>query len=210
VEYSEKVERLNTLVRQAESSYAVALALSKSLGTATPVRHKCFITYHGADIDPVTKFVEDYSDVFVPRVLGASDSDQFKDPIDSEGENYIKAQIGSKYLSDSTVTILFVGKGAWSRKYVDWELSSTLRDDPVNKRNGLLAITPADNSLNKLPARFNDNYIKDGESYALYYYYYPTSAANLRRWIEDAFQARTNRAGLIKNSRHLRRADSPC
>ena len=38
-------------------SYRDALNRSKVLGTTTPVRHKCFIAYHGADIDAVTVFV---------------------------------------------------------------------------------------------------------------------------------------------------------
>ncbi len=191
---------------------ASANAIAEPLGqlvTKPSVRHKCFVAYHGADIDAVTDFVETFNDVFIPRVVGVSDSDHFKDPIDSKDEEYIKAQIGSKYLSDSSVTILFVGNCTWARKYVDWELSSTLRDDLVNKRNGLLAITPADNSHNKLPDRFSDNYVKDGESYARYQYY-PTSTSLLRGWIEDAFGARTTRAHLIKNTRSLRRLDSSC
>ena len=34
------------------------------------MRHKCFLTYHAADIDEVTSFVEDFNGVFIPRVVG--------------------------------------------------------------------------------------------------------------------------------------------
>jgi MTH538 TIR-like domain (DUF1863) len=140
-----------------------------------------------------------------------SDSDHFKDPVNSEDEEYIKSQIGAKYLSDTTVTILYVGQCAWGRKYVDWELSSSLRNDPVNKRNGLMAITPADQSTNTLPARLRDNLAKDGSMYArYYYYYYPQSESSLRAWIEDAFKARDSRANLIDNTRALRKINSQC
>src|SRR5581483_7128023 len=140
-------------------------------GTPAPVRHKCFVSFHTPDIDEVTDFVEAYNDVFIPRVIGVSDSDQFKDPVTSDDEEYIKSQIGAKYLSDSTVTILYVGRCAWARKYIDWELSSSLRNDSVNKRNGLLAVTPADRSTNTLPSRFSDNFASDDSKYARYYYY---------------------------------------
>jgi hypothetical protein len=207
--YEQKMQRLQQLVTRAETSYASAVRLSQRAGTKAPGRHKCFIAYHGADIDAVTVFVEQFNDVFIPRVVGVSASDHFKDPVNSKDEEYIKSQIGAKYLSDSSVTILYVGKCTWARKYVDWELSSTLRNDAVNKRNGLLAITPPDNSHNKLSDRFSDNYVKDADSYARYRYY-PTSESLLRSWIEDAFSARTTRAHLIKNARSLKRLDSEC
>lgn len=202
-------KRLVEAAQKAELSYEFAKKAAAREGRAAPVRHKCFVTYHGADIDGVTDFVEDFNDVFIPRIIGVSDSDHFKDPVNSEDEEYIKSQIGSKYLSDSTVTILYVGSCTWSRKYVDWELSSTLRGGVVNKRNGLLAITPADRSTNTLPSRFADNFAKDNSKYARYIYY-PQSESALRSSIEDAFQARESRANLIENKRALRKINSPC
>lgn len=206
--YGQKLDRLQKAVQRAEMSYEVEKALARQRGTTAPVRHKCFVSYHGADIEGVTDFVENFNEVFIPRVVGVSESDHFKDPVTSKDEEYIKAQISSKYLSDSTVTILYVGPCTWSRKYVDWEISSSLRNDPVNKRNGLMAITPADRSKNKLPDRFNDNW--DGDTKYARYYYHPTSADSLRGWIEDAFKARDARASLINNRRQLRQRDSGC
>lgn len=202
-------KRLFEAVTRAEASYVLAKQAAARQGRTAPVRHKCFISYHGADIVGVTDFVEKFNDVFIPRVVGASDSDHFIDPVSSEDEEYIKQQIGSKYLSDSTVTILYVGQCTWARKYVDWELSSSLRNDTVNKRNGLLALTPADRSTNKLPSRFTDNWSDDGSRYARYYYY-PQSADSLRAWIEDAFIARDTRSSLINHARALRKINSAC
>lgn len=208
--YSQKQDRLRQLVERAETNYAIAQVLAKRDGRVAPVRHKCFISYHGADIDGVVDFVEEFNEVFIPRVVGVSDSDYFKDPINSQDEDYIKDQIGKKYLSDSTVTILYVGGCTWSRKYVDWELSSTLRNSSVNKRNGLLAITPRDRSENTLPARFSDNWKNGNDDYYARYQYYPTSESSLRGWIEDAFQARTARAHLVDNSRKLKTYNNSC
>lgn len=207
--YQTKHLRLIKAVEQSEQSFRRAVREASRRGQQAPVRHKCFIAYHRADIDAVTMFVDTFADVFIPRVIGVSDSDLFKDPVNSEDEAYIKAQIGAKYLSDSSVTILFAGRCAWSRRYIDWELSSTMRDDPVNGRSGLMAITPSDKSVNKLPARFSDNYVHNAASYAKFYYF-PTSESALRTEIEDAFQARTTRAELINNTRALARLDVPC
>lgn len=202
-------KRLRDAVQKAERSYELAKQAAARQGRATLVRHKCSISYHGADIDGVTDFVEEFSDTFIPKIVGASDDDHFKDPVDSHDEEYIKSQIGARCLSDSTVTVLYIGRCTWARKYVDWELSSSLRNEPVNKRNGLMAIRPANRSTNTLPTRFTDNWSKDHASYARYYYY-PQSEPSLRRWVEDAFTARDTRASLIDNARSLRRANSQC
>jgi hypothetical protein len=206
-----KRKRLHDAVHRAEVSYELAIQRSIRANTRAPVRHKCFVTYHGEDIDEVTTFVEDFGDVFIPRVVGVSESDLFSEPINSTDEDYVKKRIRERYLTDSTVTIVFVGKHAWSRKYIDWEISSSLRNDTANKRNGLMAITPASKSENKLPARFSDNWRgnDDPTSYARYFFY-PTNEATLRARIEDAFDARMSRSSLVDNSRKLRTNDSSC
>lgn len=205
----EQRQRLLEAVSKAEQSYEFAKQAAARQGRVAAVRHKCFVSYHVADIAGVTDFVERFNEVFIPRVVGVSDSDHFEDPVNSQDEDYIKAQIGARYLSDSTVTILYVGACTWSRKYVDWELASSLRNDRVNKRNGLMAITPADRSVHPLPDRFADNWAADDSRYARYHFH-PRSAADLRTWIEDAFLARTSRAELIAPARALRSVNSRC
>ncbi|MFD6613170.1 TIR domain-containing protein [Micromonospora chalcea] len=123
--------------------------------------------------------------------------------------------IRDDYLADSTVTIVFVGKCTWPRKFVDWEVYSSLRSDRNNRLNGLLAIelpSAADVS-SKLPARVRKNVIKDARGnnigYARYKVY-PSSDSTLRRWIEDAFQARTTRNDLIVLGGPRRKANSAC
>lgn len=66
-----------------------------------------------------------------------------------------------------------------------------------------LIIMPVNETLNKLAARFDDNYWSNDESYAKYYYY-PTGESNLRAWIETTYQSRSTRAHLIYNRTTLR------
>ena len=80
------------------------------------VRHKCFISYHQADLDEVTQFIETFEDAFIPQVIGLSDDDDFIDSIDTD---YVMDKIREKYLTNSTVTIVLVGKCTWARRYVD-------------------------------------------------------------------------------------------
>lgn len=170
-----------------------------------PTRHKCFVSYHVDDADDVAAFLDSFGSVFIPKTIGVTEDDPF---IDSSDDDYIKSRISGKYMSDSTVTILLVGKCTWGRKFVDWEIGATLRNSPKNKRSGLLAykLRSADRQQ-KIPDRLNDNWVKDGESYARYYTY-PSSSSDVRRHINDAFDARDDRAHLVKNDRDLRRRNS--
>lgn len=49
--YAEKSIKLSELSKMAETCYIAALAKAKASGVPTPVRHKCFVCYHSADID---------------------------------------------------------------------------------------------------------------------------------------------------------------
>ena len=188
---------------------AQAIAERASARKVDATRHKCFVSYAVADVDEVTIFLEDFGAEFIPRSVGVTEEDDF---VDSDDDEYIKRRIREEYLADSTVTIVLLGDCTWSRKFVDWELSSSLRDDSVNKRSGLLAM-PLLSMANKarLPDRVRDNWV-DGDIAASYASFrsYPASALALRQDIETAFQARDQKAELVDNTRSLRRANSPC
>ena len=185
------------------------VAEAASLRKSDSTRHKCFVSYHVDDMDEVTTFLDDYGAEFIPRSVGVTDEDDF---VDSDDEDYIKRRIRETYLSDSTVTIVLLGNCTWGRKFVDWEISSSLRNDSVNKRSGLLVMPlPSMNNSARLSDRIKDNWLegKPDESYASYLSY-PTSASALRSNIEAAFQARTTKADKVDNSRSLRRANASC
>jgi hypothetical protein len=171
-------------------------------------RHKCFLSYRVTDMDEVESFLDDFGTEFIPRSVGVTEEDDF---IESDDDAYIKRRIRELYLIDSTVTILLVGSCSWSRKFIDWELSSSLRNDSVNRRNGLLAIGLPSADGPKAPARLKDNWVfeKPEFSYALFKKY-PRSASGLRARIEEAFLARTEKASLVDNTRALRKNNSAC
>ena len=174
------------------------------------VRHKCFLSYHSADAEEVLAFVEKFDSVFIPRSIGVSDEDG--EIIDSNDVDYVMDTIREKYLTDSTVTIVMVGACTWARRFVDWEIYSSLRNGKVNRINGLMAIQlPSGAQGATLPARLKDNWKNQGseQDYARYWQY-PTSAKSLQTLIEDAFLARTTRSELIDNSRARRQSNSTC
>ncbi len=183
--------------------------LAKSLTEAQKVaRHKCFVCYHHDDQTEVETFLDSYEAAFIPRVLGVSDEDDF---IKSTDTDYIMDQIREKYLTDSTVTIVLIGKCTWARRYVDWEVYSTLRNDKNNKRSGLMAITlpsVADYKGRQLPLRVADNV--DGDKGYARWWKYPSLVSEVQNWIDLAFTARTDRANLINNTRERKINNSPC
>ena len=175
------------------------------------VHHKCFISYHAEDAEEVLDFVEQYDSIHIPKCIGISDDDPW---VDSDDTDYIMDRVREKYLSDSTVTIVMVGECTSARKYVDWEVYSSLRRDKVNRLNGLLAVElKSVGGTSKLPARVADNVLRDDENadtgYARYIAY-PSSCTILRTYIDDAFDARSSRSDLIDNTRARRKINGAC
>ena len=169
------------------------------------VKHRCFVSYHEANSVAVKNFIEEFSDVFTAKTVGVTDQDDF---INSNDRDYVMRRIREKYLSTTTVTIVLIGECTKARKYVDWEIASTLRNDPVNGRSGLLGINMKSlGSRAMAPPRLADNYdSKDNTgSYALYRTY-PGTAHELRSAIQSAFDRRKthtpiNTRDLFKNNR---------
>lgn len=164
------------------------------------VRRKCFISYHHADNDEVKNFVDNFDhthDVFIRRRLGESPDDL----INSNDTDYVMRQIRQRFLRDSTVTIVMLGRCTWARRYVDWEIQSSLRRGETVTPNGLLAIQlPTFTGV--FPERLQSN-LPAGlniDSYARYIRY-PRNTGELRGAIEDAYQRRFTHTRLIRNSR---------
>ena len=97
-----------------------------------------------------------------------------------------------------------------ARKYVDWEIASSLRNDPVNGRSGLLGINMKSVGGRGLaPPRLNDNYDSKNTagSYALYRTY-PSTAQVLHNAIQMAFDRRETHIPV--NTRALFKYNRPC
>jgi len=190
------------------SSRQRLIRVAESIATkGDPTRRRCFIAHHSVDDEEVADFVESFGDAFIPRVVGVSDEDDY---IDSDDTDYVMDRIRDKYLRDSTVTIVIIGGCTWARRFVDWEVYSSLRNDAKNRRSGLMAITLPSmaDSTRHLPPRVADNV--DGEKGYARWWKYPSSASDLRDLIETAFEARTSKAHLSNNTRERKLRNSSC
>lgn len=188
------------------------IALKAAARKADSTRHKCFISYHADDSDEVAGFLETFGTEFIAKTVGVTDEDDF---IDSDDTDYVMGRIRSEYLGDSTVTIVLVGRCTWARRYVDWEVYSSLRSSKHSKVNGLLAIQLPSGAASgsSLPARVSDNVTRDANGkdigYARYNAY-PGSGQILRNLISDAYLARNGRSDLVDNTRSRRLRSATC
>ncbi len=153
------------------------------------IKHKVFISYHHAndqwDKDKFDKLFSEKFDIIINKSIKDGDID-----------NDLKAgtiwrKIRDEYLRDSTVTIVLIGKDTWKRKYVDWEIASSLRDTQLNKRSGLIGIVLPDHpnfkeknyDIYTMPPRLADN-LENGFGKI---YDWSDNPESVYQWIEDAF-----------------------
>lgn len=174
------------------------------------VRRKCFISYHHADQEAVNAFVRRFDhehDSFIARGLG---EEMPGDVINSTNTDYVMAKIRERFLSDSTVTIVLLGRCTWARRYVDWEIQSSLRRGEQTVPNGLLGIKLP--SFTSFPKRFHDNLSSDWPSIDCYARHmdYPANTEALVSAIEAAYQRRATQAHRIVNPRERMGCDQQC
>lgn len=174
------------------------------------IKRRVFISHFRGDRTEVDVFIKKFAEeekVFTPYVLGANDNDEF---INSTNPEYVMTQIRKKYLLDTTVTIVLVGSCTHSRRYVDWELKSSLRQGEYTPNGVMGIILPSQGNSAYLPPRLEANWSKGHVDCYARYWVYPKTAEELGSWIDDAYNARTARAHLIKNSQEMMKYNAKC
>ncbi len=165
------------------------------------VRHRVFISYHHA-LDQVYK--DRFYTLFHQHAEAMVDQSVWDGDIDPNvSTETARRTIRDRYLRDTTVTVVLVGRETWQRKHVDWEIGSSLRDTQYNPRSGLLGILlPTYQMLrgnqydaHTIPPRLWDN-IQGGFASI---HPWSDSVANVQGWIHEAFIRR--RTHLPVNSR---------
>ena len=101
-------------------------------------RHRVFVSYyHAGDQGYRERFemlFSDFHDIMVSESVEIGDINPY---LNTET---IRQKIRDEYLRDSTVTVVLVGPHTWQRKFVDWEIGSSIRKTQYNSRSGLLGI----------------------------------------------------------------------
>ena len=159
-------------------------------------RHRVFVSYYHTEDQYYREWFEhlfsDIHDIMVSESVEMGDIDDTQ--LSTER---IRQIIRDRYLRDSTVTVVLVGAHTWQRKFVDWEIGSSIRQTQNNSRSGLLGILlptylrpiGASNKYDPytIPPRLYDN-IKRGFARI---YNWSDDPLTVQGWIHEAFKRRT-------------------
>lgn len=155
---------------------------------------KVFVSYHHKDQTYIDAFIKSYSGAY--EVFTDCSLDE---AVDSTNPLYINRTIREDYITGTSVTIVVCGADTWRRKYVDWEIYSTL-----HKNHALLGIIlphvqPGWHNgeygrliPNRLYANHNSGYAHIVE--------YPRNAQELSQAINHAKHLSANNRHLKNNS----------
>lgn len=112
--------------------------------------HKVFVSYHHANDQSRADYLRaaySSNDTIIDRSL--------QDAYDNKTDDEILSLIRTYHLKNSTVTIVLIGSETANRKWVDWEIYSSLRPYGPRSINGLLAIYLP--KAGKVPERLQAN-----------------------------------------------------
>lgn len=175
--------------------------------------HKVFVSYyHDEDQEYRNRFEKICQDVIVSRSIQPGDIDT-----DTNTERVMQ-RIRDEYLKDSTVTVVLIGLHTWQRKYVDWEIYSSLRLTPSKLRSGLLGIRlPTRQDYKRrtydyctVPPRLYDNAIKNNnpEPYA-YVYDWSEDPTEIQKWVNRAYSVRNTYTPNLSRDRFGKNHTTP-
>ena len=160
-------------------------------------KHKVFLSYHHeADQEYADQLIDFYGEK-----KSIIDKSMYDDLSHLKNDTILR-KIRFDHLMDSTVTVVFVGEFTWGRKWVDWEIHSSLRSYGLRTRNGIVGIYLPGHSRRHF--RLTDN-IRSG--YAVNIKWDETS----RLFVDAVHKAwnRRRRPNLIDNARPLRERNAP-
>ena len=175
---------------------------------AGPVRRTVFISHSHLHETETKQFLKEFRGVFIARNIGVSDKDDF---INSPDPDYVMRRIRDKHIGYSIVTIVLVGTCTHSRRYVNWEIKASLQQGRDKRPNGVLAIqlrSCPNGAL--LPPRLESNLRHNDNQGYVRYYQYPRNGAELRRWIEEAVEARKTIADRVVNPNDMMTNNAKC
>lgn len=157
-----------------------------------PARRKVFVSFHHKNdqqwFDYFTqKFSEEY-EIFYDNSIGTA-------KIRSDDPEYINRAIREDYINGSSVTIVLCGFETHKRKYVDWEIHSTLHYEHALLGIGLPAAQRTNDGKIIVPDRLHINVVS---GYA-HFIEWIDNAVVLKQHIETALNKSANKR-LLDNS----------
>jgi hypothetical protein len=161
-----------------------------------PIKPRIFVSYHhGGD----AWYYDAFSRIICETYDVAHDSsvDRVIDSVDSE---YVIRHIREKYITGTSCTVVLCGGATPGRKFVDWEIKSTLDKEHALVGINLPSNRPLPDGTWPVPERFLDNY---RSGYAVWGMWNDV-LGDPRRLVELVQDARAREKSRINNSRPLK------
>ncbi len=178
---------------------------------------RIFISFHQTDADEVGRLKLTLLPFFDEiRTLGASElGADLDERINSEDAEYVMSQIRSRFISGTTCTIVAVGRCTWARRYVDWEIAATMRNNPTDPRGGIFAMqlpSAANSGWIQLPERLRRNIHWDSQGVQSGYgrFFTPQSAPSVPELVEAAIRRAATIDPVPGSLIGLRKRNAPC
>lgn len=176
-----------------------------------------FLSFHHADEFEVTVFCKRYAQYFSDmRTLGISEEgDEYAERIESGDAAYVMRKIRERKIAGTSCTIVLLGKCTWARRYIDWEIAATLRQNTNDPRCGLIAVqlpSAAEEGWDQMPPRLSLNIASENgvqTGYARAYGPAP-SDGTIATWVEDAITRSDTLEPATGSTSNLRVNSSPC
>lgn len=156
-----------------------------------------FLSFHQQDELEAAIFCRRFDQYFNEiRTLGVDElGDEYAEHINSGDSDYVMRQIREKKIAGTSCTVVLIGKCTWARRYVDWEIAATLRNNTDDPRGGLIAVqlpSAQQNGWSTLPARLDLNITRiDGVDTGYARFHPPApSDDSIAQWVEDAVERR--------------------
>ncbi len=180
-------------------------------------KRNVFISFHQENEYEVTVFCERYADYFneMKKVGISTEGDDYAKKIESGDAEYVMRKIREDYIAGTTCTIVLLGKCTWARRYVDWEIAATLRNNKDDPRGGLIGVqlgAAHEAGALQLPPRLDlnvdsKNGVQVGYARA---YSTPKSDGTIATWVEDAVARSNDLDPAIGSTTDLRTNSSAC
>jgi hypothetical protein len=179
---------------------------------------RIFVSFHQADELEVDVWRQRFSSLFDEiRALGIPDEEKnaFSEQIESDDSDYVMSQIRQKYLANTSCTVVLIGKCTWARRYVDWEIAATLRNNVNDPRGGLIGVQlpiAQASGWKSLPSRLALNLTPSPGSASGYARFYSSapSDGSIARWVEEAIVRRDTMEPAVGSTSDLRSRSSSC
>jgi len=156
-------------------------------------RRKVFLSYHHhEDQAYYDAFTSNFSDKY--EIIR---DNSLEHPVQSNNAEYVMRRIREDHITNTSCTIVLIGRESHKRKYIDWEIKATL-----DKRHGLIGVMLPSHLPTFLPiilpARFQDN-INSG--YAVLTHWEKLSTNTLSCFVDEAIHKPPH---LISNTRVMK------